>query len=84
MKEKERAIFTTIGRMLIYMARSNKQKVPIIELRRYTSSQAYTAALMAEKLGLMKYDYDAKTVELTPEGRKLAECLANCMKEIES
>ena len=82
MEEIEKELLTTLGRILVYLARSGKKKVRISDLRKYTSSQAYASAFVGDKLGLLIYDYKDKTAELTEKGRRLAECLVECLENI--
>ncbi len=75
----EKDILTTIGRILVHLARvGGKDKMG--NIRKATSSQAYASVLKAERLGLLKFDPDTRIVELTARGREIARCLLECIE----
>ncbi len=78
-REVDRVLFTTVARILITLAEvGGRTKISVI--RKRTSSFVYPAAVTANRLGLVYYDPVKKDIELTPEGRAVAECLRRCLK----
>ena len=78
-REVDRVLFTTVARILITLAEvGGRTKISVI--RRRTSSFVYPAAVTANRLGLVYYDPVKKDIELTPEGKVVAECLVRCLR----